>query len=176
MAKTHISANQVLQHAYNEATEKLKVEADIVATIPAAQQVEISQLDDSIRIGDGTTLFTGTTIGPDTGLDVNVLNSITTTPVGLSTDIRQQRVTVGDVATKVPASPLSGRNTITIRILGTSVVYIGDSSVTTTGATGGYPKFQYEEVIVDVRDNASVEIYAICATGESCELAILELA
>lgn len=42
-------------------------------------EVIIDHTNDSIRLGDGTTLFTGTTVGPKTGLDVNVINAGTTT-------------------------------------------------------------------------------------------------
>jgi len=50
-------------------------------------EVDLSHVDDSVRLGDGTTLFTGTTVGPDTGLDVNIINaSIAVTATDL--DIR----------------------------------------------------------------------------------------
>jgi hypothetical protein len=50
-------------------------------------EVDLSHVDDSVRLGDGTTLFTGTTVGADTGLDVNVINaSIAVTATDL--DIR----------------------------------------------------------------------------------------
>ena len=38
-------------------------------------EVDLSHVDDSVRLGDGTTLFTGTTVGADTGLDVNLINA-----------------------------------------------------------------------------------------------------
>lgn len=38
-------------------------------------EVDLSHVDDSVRLGDGTTLFTGTTVGGDTGLDVNLINA-----------------------------------------------------------------------------------------------------
>lgn len=37
---------------------------------------DLTHVSDSIRLGDGTTLVTTTTVGPDTGLDVNILNDI----------------------------------------------------------------------------------------------------
>lgn len=40
------------------------------------QEIVISHTDDSIRLGDGTSLITATTIGPDVGLDVNVINDL----------------------------------------------------------------------------------------------------
>jgi hypothetical protein len=44
-------------------------------------EVIIDHTTDSIRLGDGTTLFTSTTVGSKTGLDVAIINSpIVTTP------------------------------------------------------------------------------------------------
>lgn len=45
-------------------------------------EVIIDHTTDSIRLGDGTSLVTATTIGPKVGIDVNVINSPTvTTPI-----------------------------------------------------------------------------------------------
>jgi hypothetical protein len=87
--------------------------------------------------------------------------------------MRNTVITVTDVATKIPSSPLSGRNTIAIRIWGAETVYIGDSSVT---ATNGYPKMTTEEIFMDVKDNAAVEVYGICAAGKTCEVRVMEIA
>lgn len=38
-------------------------------------EVDLSHVDDSVALGDGTTLFTGTTVGADHGLDVNIINA-----------------------------------------------------------------------------------------------------
>lgn len=38
--------------------------------------VNISHTDDSIRLGDGTILFTGSTVGGKNGLDINVVNPL----------------------------------------------------------------------------------------------------
>lgn len=68
-----LDANQVLKHAYDDATQRLRTEASVtIGTVDVA----IDQATDSIRIGDGTTIFTGTAVGPDFGLDVNVLNAL----------------------------------------------------------------------------------------------------
>lgn len=50
-------------------------------------EVDLSHLDDSVRLGDGTDFFTSTTVGADIGLDVNLINaSIAVTATDL--DIR----------------------------------------------------------------------------------------
>lgn len=38
-------------------------------------EVDLSHLDDSVRLGDGTDFFTSTTVGADIGLDVNIINA-----------------------------------------------------------------------------------------------------
>lgn len=69
-----LDANQVLQHAFEDATGRLRVDAEVTATI-GDLELDISHTDDSIRLGDGTSLVTATTIGPDVGLDVNIINT-----------------------------------------------------------------------------------------------------
>lgn len=50
-------------------------------------EVDLSHIDDSVRLGDGTDFFTSTTVGADIGLDVNLINaSIVVTATDL--DIR----------------------------------------------------------------------------------------
>lgn len=46
----------------------------------------ISHTDDSIRLGDGTSLITATTIGPKVGLDVNVINEVDIEDLNASKD------------------------------------------------------------------------------------------
>jgi hypothetical protein len=38
-------------------------------------EVDLSHVDDSVRLGDGTDLVTTTTVGGDVGLDVNIINA-----------------------------------------------------------------------------------------------------
>lgn len=68
-----LSADQVLQHAYDDPTQTLRTTATAVI-IGQPIEVEIDMATDSIKLGDGTTLFTSTTVGPKTGLDVNLIN------------------------------------------------------------------------------------------------------
>jgi hypothetical protein len=66
---------QVLRSVFDDNENTLRV--SVVAGAGGGTEVEVSvnHTDDSIRLGNGTTLFTGTTVGPKTGLDVNVINN-----------------------------------------------------------------------------------------------------
>lgn len=53
--RSFLDPGQVLQHVYDDATGKLRVDAEVTAiTLAGAQEVLISHADDSIKIGDGT--------------------------------------------------------------------------------------------------------------------------
>lgn len=130
----------------------------------------------SVRIGDGQILNTMTVVGPKTAVDVNIAAGGVTgeiQPLGLKTDIKAQSLTITDIASKIPSAALTGRNGLTVRVWGTNTVFFGDASVTTTE---GYPKFQYEEISLDIQSNPTVALWAVCATGETSEVRILEVA
>lgn len=79
MAITKLDANQVIKDVYDEVENRLRVDAEVTAVIGDIE-VHIDQASDSIRIGDGTDLITGTNVDGKIGLDVNVLN-----PIGIFT-------------------------------------------------------------------------------------------
>lgn len=170
---SNLDANQVIQHVYDESTQTLRTQATATIITPPQLQVLIDASEDSVRLGDGSKLNTLTTVSGKNGVDVNVLNTLTSSPSGLSTGLKTSRVIITDVAQKVPATALANRNAISIRVLGINTVYFGNSTLTTSN---GYPKFQYEEITADIKDNASVDIYAVCEAGRTCEIAILEIA
>lgn len=76
--RNKIDATQVLQAVYDEGNNSLRVNAELVAG--GATEVIINHEDDSIRIGDGTSLVTTTTVGSNVALDVNDLSQKVTTP------------------------------------------------------------------------------------------------
>lgn len=173
-APSRLDATQVLPSAYDDAQAALRVTGNITADIPAATEVVINHSNDSIKLGDGTNLLTSTTVGPDVGLDVNIIGGSVTgtfTATGFSDGIRSRSVTVTDSPTKVPASPLSGRDTIAVRVWGAEKVFFGGSDVT---VANGYPKFQYEEIISDSTN--ALDLWAVCETGQTSEVRIIELA
>jgi hypothetical protein len=103
----------------------------------------------------------------------NGTSSGTYTPSGLHTGLRTTAITVTDSPQKIPATPLPNRNSISIRVIGSNTVYFGDSSVTTSN---GYPKFINEELSMDVTDSNAVAIWAVCSTGQTCQIRIIEIA
>lgn len=173
---TQLDYAQVIQNCYDETENRLRVDATATVTFPPSIAVSIDHTTDSIRLGDGTSYLTSTTAGSKVALDVAVVAGVvsgTFTQSGLSTAIKETVMTIGDTSTAVPTTSLLNRNTITVRVKGTNPVYFGSSAVT---PTNGYIKYQNEEIFMDIKDNASVKLYAICDPGLSCEVRILELA
>lgn len=163
---------QVLKAVLDEPSASLRV-------LINGLTLTLSHTTDSIRLGDGTNLITSTTIGAKQSLDVNVAGGVVSgnfTSSGLSTDLNTTEITVTDVATKVPSSALLNRNGISVRVwnpLDTSiVVYFGDSTVS---VSNGYPKLNKEEIVIDIKDNPAVELYAICETGKSAKVRVFEV-
>lgn len=48
--------------------------------------VNLSHVDDSVKLGDGVSLFTASTVGLKTGLDINIINSNLPLPLGAATE------------------------------------------------------------------------------------------
>jgi hypothetical protein len=72
---SNYSQENVLRDVHDQATQSLRTTA--LAVVPPGQfEVSISHVDDSIRLGDGTTLFTSTSSGGKTGLDVSLIGPI----------------------------------------------------------------------------------------------------
>jgi hypothetical protein len=71
-----LDATQILQRVMDESTDKIRVDSSVSITeIQGDVSVELSAADgDSVAISDGVNNVTTTVIGPDVGLDVNVLN------------------------------------------------------------------------------------------------------
>lgn len=92
---------------------------------------------------------------------------------GLSTGMRTTAFMVTDVPQAVPSTAFVNRNTMSVRVWGANTVFFGSS---TMDYTNGYPKNQFEEISMDIKDNAAVELYAVCAPGLTCEIRIIEVA
>jgi hypothetical protein len=166
--------NQILPAAFDDNTGTLRTSATLVAS--GSSEIIVTHTDDSIRLGDGNNLITATQVNSKTGLDVSIISGGVTgelSVTGLSKDLKTQSITVGAVPVKIPATPLTDRNTMSVRVYSNSTVFFGDSSVT---VSNGYPKYYKEEIVLDIRDNSAVELYAVCDTGVTAELRILELA
>jgi hypothetical protein len=169
-----LDSRQIFQRAFDESNDRLRTDTVVNANFTGEMMVDVRASDgDSVLVSDGTKNAGVTTVNGQNGLDVNVLNNIGVATAGLKTGLKTTKQIITDVATQIPAVALANRNTISIRILGTSTVYFGEDTVT---SAAGYPKFQYEEMVADITDNPSVSIWAVCAAGETCEVRILEIA
>lgn len=132
---TKVDANQVLIRAYDEPNNRLRVDAQVTATIGTVdviidaasgdnikisdgvdtlavnpdgsinvivQDITLSALNDSIRLGDGVALTTTTALGSKVGLDVSIINKtsiyrfnqINAVPSGILTSIISYTVPV----------------------------------------------------------------------------------
>lgn len=165
-----LDQNQILQRVFKESEDKLRVDATVSI---APGSITLTDVDDSIAIGDGTGKHvTVTTIGAKNGLDVYIEGGVIAQG-GLSVGIKTTSILVTDVPTKLPTTPLTNRNSMSVRIWGANTVFIGESSVT---AADGYPKLQYEEFSIDIKDNLAVNLYGICESGKTCVVKIFEVA
>lgn len=72
---TKLDFQQVIQNVYDEATNRLRTDSATVLD-GGDLKVQMSHTEDSVRLGDGTSFLTSTTIGPKIGLDVNILNTL----------------------------------------------------------------------------------------------------
>lgn len=81
--------------------------------------------------------------------------------------LRQSTLNVLTSATKIPATPLSERLSIIIMNNSANIVYLGNSSVTTSD---GFPLYPRATIQFDIEDN--IDVYGI-ASGSS-EVRILE--
>lgn len=99
-APSGLDGNQVLQHSFIDATGELRVSATIS---PGGTEVIIDHTNDSIRLGDGTSFLTSTTVSGDIGLDVNIINS-SPIPVTATVNINQP----GSPAILNVSAPVSG--------------------------------------------------------------------
>lgn len=164
---------QVITNVYDLSTNRLRTDANVSGGGSGSQEVIISHIDDSIRLGDGTKLVTATQSGSKVGIDVQVLNQITASFSGLQNGLKITKLIVTDTPVAVPETALSGRNSISVRVWGANTVFFGDSNVT---ADEGYPKLYGEEIFMDIKDNNAVLLYAVCNPGQTSELRIFELA
>lgn len=99
-------------------------------------------------------------------------------PRGLTKEFKNTTMSVTDVATKIPAVPLTDRNAMAIyNNHATEVLYIGNSDVTAdtvAGTTSGWKIDAGSYLQLDI--TAAIELYAAFESGESGMVQILELA
>lgn len=92
--------------------------------------------------------------------------SLSIVSYALTYQIKTQVVSVTTSATKLPTTPLVGRQYVSIQNIGTVTVYIGNSTVTAdTASTGGKQLLPYASTTRDY-DN-TVDVYGIVASGSA---------
>ena len=97
---------------------------------------------------------------------------LATTAYSLTYQIKTQLVSVTTIATKLPTTPLVGREYILITNIDTTkTIYIGSSTVTVSGATTGTPLLPSESYYGEWKSN--INIYGIISSG-SCNAIIEE--
>lgn len=101
---SNLDSNQVLQHAFDDATQRLRVETD-ATVIAGAMEVAIDHTTDSIKIGDGIDLLS---INSDGTIDIKNITGTISLPTGAATSALQTagNLSLASIDTKLTA-PLS---------------------------------------------------------------------
>ena len=86
--------------------------------------------------------------------------------------VKHTIISVGVAAVKLPTTPLAFRKSVFIQNLSTSVIYLGESDISTTGERRGIVlPSQYDNVTLDIGDG--VDLYWIVASG-TADVVIVE--
>jgi len=125
---------------------------------------------DSVQIGDGTTLFSGTTVGADHGLDVNIIGGDIDDDLA-NTAIENATTAVSTTAVNVVTSALAARKWLYLYNNGNKSLFFGKTGVT---VANGFP--MYRDTSMELRIGPSVTPQIIGGTGASSEdLRVMEL-
>jgi hypothetical protein len=144
------SANTIFTNAnydyapfVTNSTGALKVaDSAVLAQLTAGVTITATNLDirdlvhtqDSIRLGDGTGLFTSTTVGADLGLDVFQINDPSVANTAISN--ASSTLSVANTAQNVVASVLANRKMLYVYNKSNKEQYIGATGVT---VANGFP-------------------------------------
>lgn len=129
-------------------------------TFSSPQEVVISHVDDSIRLGDGTSLTTTTTNGPKVGLDVNIINDEIEIDVINPGTPTIYNVAVATAATEFSQALSAGTKNFLIRTVGNARLQFSFAPGTTATNFITLPKnATYQSPDLDL---TSVTIYFRC--------------
>lgn len=150
------NSDLVLRYAFDDATNSIKTNATFTGTVT----VELDQADDSVAIGDGAALFTGTTVGLDHALDINVVQS--TLPTGAATASAQAtgNASLSSIDTKLTA-PLSVNARAATATAGTitqAAKSVGTSAVRAT-VSGSAPVASRSLLTITISPSTSALFY-----------------
>lgn len=130
----------------------------------ASIDVNLDHASDSVRLGDGTTLHTGTTVGSDHGLDVYNLND----PRVADTDFATTATSVTSTSGDLIGTALTSRKRLLIANEGNRKMYIGK----TTATTSDFPI--PPGAVLDLSIGPSIDLQAVTSTG-TADARMLEL-
>lgn len=130
---------------------------------------------EEVTPGDNTEYYLKVSNIPGEKIDVDA----DVTFSGLSTAIKTTTISVGDVATALPTTALTGRNSLKIRNFDTNnTLYLGPSGVTagrTVGSTtDGDELDPGQETSIDITDGIS--LFGIAESGKTITCKITEYA
>jgi hypothetical protein len=136
-------------------------------------EVDLSHIDDSVRLGDGTSFFTSTSENGDIALDVHISNtSVLVNDAALANTAIASGATalsVANTAQDAVASPLSARKYLFLYNNDSKKMYIGQSGVS---AANGFPVSP--GAYVELRAGAAIDLEFVSAQT-SHDLRYLEL-
>jgi hypothetical protein len=130
-------------------------------------EVDLSHLDDSVRLGDGANFFTSTTIGADIGLDVNIINTITANDMALASAVN----TALTHQTEATLPTAANRKYLFIYNNGNKKLFVGNP--TGLDVDNGFPISPGS--YLELRAGPDVALGYIRPTGGTSDLRVLEL-
>lgn len=121
--------NNNITSVISDGTDTLSINADGSINVNIRYFAHTS---DSIRLGDGTSFFTSSTVGPKIGLDVNLLNATLPLPTGASTEAKQDTIitNLGNLYTLLNTGTLKVDDDQTQTLLNTINTTLSSLSVT----------------------------------------------
>lgn len=140
-----LSQENILRDIHDPVTQTIRTSA--TAVIAPGLEINISHTDDSIRLGDGTSLVTSTNVSGKQGLDVNVINSSAATlPPNAATE-----TTLSAVLTELQAKtePADAQNIRTISSATDSIAVPGVAQETTLAALNNKVTTSVNGILVD---------------------------
>lgn len=147
---SQLDFEQILPAVYNDAGQ-LRVDAEITANISGAQEVIISDVDDSIKIGNGNN---GPYLKVNSDGSINALVT-QTLPIPGTIYNGQVLVPTAGTATQLPNHILKMGMIIQALSENSASIFIGDSDVTNIGPTGGL-ELQPGQALSIVIDNTNL--------------------
>jgi hypothetical protein len=154
---TQLDAAQVITHAFNEAENRIMVDIGATVTLGGELEVAITAPGDNIAISDGTHTLA---VNPDGSLNFD-LNGLT--------NFQTSQYAVATSATQLTPTPMTSRSSMSIKVVTTGTVYIGNSNAVT--ASTGYPLFNGEALQMDLTPSQAVwAIGSVASTAYVLEI------